>query len=152
MSCQHHRLSITLQILLTKTFNWLFLANSTDKYAHQWTSSPPAWSSTGSHICQFDLLGIADYIVFVDRICNVCANLPTCLDSRTNTQKSQTNIQLATMIFLGDGGQGVTTFLSLILKWAGHVCSRLFNEIMSQSVTLQQGGHMTMAQLTSGPW
>ena len=27
----------------------------------------------GSHICQFDLLGIADRIVFVDRICNVCA-------------------------------------------------------------------------------
>ena len=68
MSCQHHRLSITLQILLTKTFNWLFLANSTDKYAHQWSSSPPAWSSTGSHICQLDLLCIADYSVFVDRI------------------------------------------------------------------------------------
>ena len=27
----------------------------------------------GLHICQLDLLGIADYIVFVDRICNVCA-------------------------------------------------------------------------------
>ena len=29
---------------------------------------------TGLHICQLDLLGISDYIVFVDRICNVCAN------------------------------------------------------------------------------
>ena len=29
---------------------------------------------TSSHICQLDLLGNADYIVFVDRICNVCAN------------------------------------------------------------------------------
>ena len=30
---------------------------------------------TGSDVCQFDLLGIADYIVFVDRICNDCAKL-----------------------------------------------------------------------------
>ena len=34
------------------------------------------------HICQLDLLGIADYIVFVDRICNVCAKpqLPSLQD------------------------------------------------------------------------
>ena len=39
------------------------------------------------------------------------------------------------------------------LAGLGHVCSRLFSEMrMSQSVTFQQGGHMTMAQLTSGPW
>ena len=66
----------TLQILLTKTYNRRFLANPTDKYARQWSSSPLAWSSTGSHICQLDLLGIADYIVFANRICNVCAILP----------------------------------------------------------------------------
>ena len=28
---------------------------------------------TGLPICQLDLLGIGDYIVFVDRICSVCA-------------------------------------------------------------------------------
>ena len=64
-----------LQILLTKTYNRWFLANSTDKYARQWSSLPPAWSFTGWHICPLDLLGIANYIVFVNRICNVCANL-----------------------------------------------------------------------------
>ena len=37
--------------------------------------SPPDWSSTGLHIGQLDLLGIADYIVFVNRISNVCAKL-----------------------------------------------------------------------------
>ena len=37
---------------------------------------------TDSHICQFDLLGIADYIVFVDRICHVFAIL---LQSTGNT-------------------------------------------------------------------
>ena len=35
----------------------------------------PAQSSTGLHIFQLDLLGIADYIVFVSEICNVCAKL-----------------------------------------------------------------------------
>ena len=60
---------------LTKTYNRPFLANPTDKYARQWSSLPPAWSSTGSHICQLDFLGIAVYIVFINRICNVCAKL-----------------------------------------------------------------------------
>ena len=31
----------------------------------------------------------------------------------------------------------------------GHVCSRLFNESISESVTFEQGGHITMARLTS---
>ena len=64
---------LMFHILSTKTYNWGFLAYPTDKYACQWSSLPLAFSSTGSHICQFDLLGIADYIVFVNRICNVCA-------------------------------------------------------------------------------
>ena len=63
----------TLQIQLT--YNRLFLANPNEKYACQWSSPAPPWSSTGSHICQLDLLGIADYIVFVSWICNVCAIL-----------------------------------------------------------------------------
>ena len=29
-----------------------------DKYAHQWSFLPPAQSSTGSHICQLDLVKI----------------------------------------------------------------------------------------------
>ena len=75
----------TLQISLTKTYNRRFLANPTDKYARQWSSSPPAWSSTGSHICQLDLLGIADYIVFGSEICNVCANLQYWSDNHLHT-------------------------------------------------------------------
>ena len=38
------------------------------------------------------------------------------------------------------------------LAGLGHVCSRLFSEMMTTWVTLQQGGHMTMARLTSGQW
>ena len=66
---------LTLQILLTKIYNRRFLANPTEKYARQWSVLPPAWSSTGEHICQSDLLGIAKYINFVSDIYNVCANL-----------------------------------------------------------------------------
>ena len=70
---------LTVQILLTKTQNRRFLANPTDKYASQWSSLPPAWSSTGMHICHLNLLGIADYNFFVSRICNVCASLGSCI-------------------------------------------------------------------------
>ena len=66
---------LTLQILFIKIYNRRFLANPTDKYARQWSSLPPACSSTGSHICHLDLRGIADYIVFVKRICDIYANL-----------------------------------------------------------------------------
>ena len=66
---------LTLQILLTVTYNLRFLTNPTEKYARQWSSLPPACCSTGSHICQLDLLGITDYIVFVNKICNICARL-----------------------------------------------------------------------------
>ena len=71
----NHIECLTSHHQLTKTCNQLCLANPTDKYACQWSSSPPARSFTGSHICQLDLLGIADYIVFVSEICNVCAIL-----------------------------------------------------------------------------
>ena len=50
---------------LTKTCNPLCLSNQTDKYACQWSSSPPAQSFTGSHIFQLDLLGTVNYTVFV---------------------------------------------------------------------------------------
>ena len=66
---------LTLQIQLTKTYNRLFLANPTVKYASQWSSEAEPRSSTGLHICQLDLLAIADYIVFVSWTCNVCAHL-----------------------------------------------------------------------------
>ena len=59
---------------LTKTCNQLWLANSTDKYACQWSSSHPPRSFTGTHICQLDLLGTVDYTVFVSWWCNVCYN------------------------------------------------------------------------------
>ena len=55
---------LTLQILLTKTYNRRFLANPTDKYASQWSSKSEARSSTGKNICQLDLWGIADYRSF----------------------------------------------------------------------------------------
>ena len=44
-------------------------------YARPLNSLPPAWSSTGLHIFQLDLLGFADYILFVIMIGNVCASL-----------------------------------------------------------------------------
>ena len=50
---------------LRKNCNQLWLANPTDKYACQWSSSSPAQSFTGSHICQLDLIGTVDYTVFV---------------------------------------------------------------------------------------
>ena len=71
---------LALQILQTKTYNRRFLPNPTDKYARQCSGAPSTGSKlhcTGSHICQLDLFGIADYIVFIDRICNVCANPPS---------------------------------------------------------------------------
>ena len=55
---------LMIQEQVTKTYNRLFLANPTDKYACQWSSSPLARSSTGLHICQLDLLGMYN-IVFV---------------------------------------------------------------------------------------
>ena len=60
----------------TKICNQLCLANPTDKYARQWSISPPARSFTGSHICQLDLLGRVDYTVFVSWWCDVCYKLP----------------------------------------------------------------------------
>ena len=60
---------------LTKTWNQLCLAYPTDKYSRQWSSSPPARSFTGSHICQSDLLSKVDYTVFVSWWCEVCFNL-----------------------------------------------------------------------------
>ena len=38
------------------------------------------------------------------------------------------------------------------LAGLGHVCSCLFSYMVTESVTFQQVGHMTMAQLTSRPW
>ena len=64
-----------LQDQVANTYNWLFLANPTEKYARQWSSSALPQSSTGSHICQLNLHGIADYIVFVTWSCNFWAKL-----------------------------------------------------------------------------
>ena len=54
---------LTLQIQLTKAYNWLFLANPTDKYARQWSSLARPRSSTGSHICQLDVIGMVWRII-----------------------------------------------------------------------------------------
>ena len=56
---------LTLHDQLMKTYNQLFLANPTDRNARQWSSSSPPGSSTGSHFSQLDLLGTAEYIVFI---------------------------------------------------------------------------------------
>ena len=66
---------LTLQILSTKTYNRRFLTNPTDKYARQRSGAPPSGSElhcTGLYICQLDFLGIANLIVFINRICNIC--------------------------------------------------------------------------------
>ena len=72
----NHIECLTSHHQLTMTCNQLCLANPTDKYACQWSSSPPARSFTGSHICQLDLLGTVDYTVFVSWWCDVCSIQP----------------------------------------------------------------------------
>ena len=78
LSCQHHRLSRMLQILSEKTYNRRFLANPTDKYAHQCSGAPSVWLGAPLHWLAYLSVGNTRHrrlYRLCDRIFNVCATL-----------------------------------------------------------------------------
>ena len=69
---------LTLQILLTKTYNRRFRTNKTDKYAGQCSGDPRLWLGAPLHRLAYLSVRFArhrrSYCLF-DRICNVCTKL-----------------------------------------------------------------------------
>ena len=84
---------------LSKTYNWLSVANPADRNDCQWSSSYAGWSSTGVHFCQLDLLGTVDYTVFFSWWCHFFSFLVPWLWRKTSFQEGKNKSQTYMIIY-----------------------------------------------------